>query len=187
MIAFVRLANLLVAAALALGLSAHASHAAGGEPLEDLYRQLADPDTSDWPRVEVEITRAWSRSGSSSMDLLLRRGRNAIRARDYEAAIDHLTALVEQAPDFAEGWNARATAWYAMGEYGLSVEDIARTLSLNPHHFGALAGLGAIYERIGLESRALQAYRAALAIHPHIETVMQSVERLEERTRGQAI
>lgn len=189
MVRFVRLANLVVAAALVLTLSAHDARAAEGaeDPLDGLYAQLADPESRDWPRIEMEIVRAWARSGSPSMDLLLRRGRNAIRSQNYDVAIEHLTALVEQAPDFAEGWNARATAWYAMGEYGLSVEDISRALALNPRHFGALAGLGAIYERIGLEHRAIEAYSAALAIHPHIQSVMQSLERLQERTRGQEI
>lgn len=188
----VRLANLVVAAALALGVAAAAASAgdgvrAGDERLEDLFRQLADPDVADWKRIEEEIVRRWSRSGSASMDLLLRRGRSALRSGDHEAAVEHLTALTENAPEFAEGWNARAAAYFAMGEYGLSIEDIARTLTLNPRHFAAMTGLGRIFEQLGEEESALRAYRAALAVHPRIDTLMESVERLEQRVSGREI
>jgi Flp pilus assembly protein TadD len=74
--------------------------------------------------------------------------------------------------------------YFQMGEYGPSVNDIARTLTLNPRHFGALSGLGMIFEQMGDEGRALEAYRAALAIHPRLEGVNEAVERLELDAAG---
>jgi tetratricopeptide (TPR) repeat protein len=106
---------------------------------------------------------------------------------DTEAAIEHLTALTDHAPDFAEGWNALATAYFIAGEYGPSVEDIGKTLTLNPRHFGALAGLGMILENLGNSEGALAAYEAALAIHPQLQGVKDSVERLRSEAAGQEL
>lgn len=153
--------------------------------LDDLFTRLESSDAAEAGRIEREIWLEWSKSGSPSMDLLLQRGRDAMDAGDLPAAIEHLTALVDHAPDFAEGWNARATAYFMAGEFGPAVDDIRRTLSLNPRHFGALAGLGMIFEEIGKPEKALEVYQAALAIHPRLKDVLDSVKRLEIETAGQ--
>lgn len=177
---------LVCAAALSLGLPG-GGPAAAAEPLDRLYAELADPANENWQRTQADILREWSKSGSPSMDLLLKRGRDAMEAGDLAAAIEHLTALTDHAPDFAEGWNARATAFYMAGQFGPSMTDIARTLSLNPHHFGALAGLGMILEQLGRDEAAIKAYRAALAIHPHQDTLHQALDRLEKKTSGRSL
>lgn len=173
---------LALAAALPPGLPALAA-----EPLDRLYGELADPANADWQRTQADILREWSKSGSPAMDLLLRRGKDAIAAGDLPAAIEHLTALTDHAPDFAEGWNARATAYFLAGQIGPSVSDIGRTLALNDHHFGALNGLGMILDELGEEEAAKRAYRASLAIHPHQDTIHQALERLEKKTTGTAL
>ncbi len=152
--------------------------------LDELFTELAQPDNPDWQRVEDDIWAAWSRSGSDAMDLLLERGRAAIEEGNLDAAIEHLTALVDHAPEFAEGWNARATAYFNAGLYGPSLADIERTLALNPRHFGALAGLGLILEDLGLRDRALEAYKRARAIHPHRPDILEAIERLEKEQTG---
>ena len=121
------------------------------------------------------------------MDLLLERGREALAEDDSVAAIDHLTALIDHAPDFTEGWNARATAYYQAGLYGPALVDIGQALALNPRHFGALAGLGMILEELGQDQRALAVYRRTLAIHPHQPTILEGVERLEAKAAGQEL
>ncbi len=178
-----RLLNPVVAAALAAVLAwpGSAQHA---EREAELLAQLADPDLPRWQRVERELLGEWSKSGSASMDLLLQRGRDALQAGDTEAAIEHLTALIDHAPAFAEGYNARATAYYQAGHFGPSMEDIARVLSLNPNHFAALSGLGLILEETGFHDRALEAFRAAHAIHPHQPGIRTSLERLERKVAG---
>jgi tetratricopeptide (TPR) repeat protein len=160
-----------------------AAQPAGDEParLDRLYAELAEPGREDWKRIESEIQRIWSRSGSPAMDLLLRRGNEAIEAGTHDVAIEHLTALTDHAPEFAEGWNARATAFYLMGEYALSIADIERVLSLNPRHFGAMMGLATMLEAMGDPESALAALRAAQALNPNRDTLNQAVERLERQ------
>jgi tetratricopeptide (TPR) repeat protein len=152
-----------------------------------LLAELADPENRAWRRTERALLARWSLSGSPAMDLLLERGRRAMAEGEFDAAIEHLTALTDHAPDFAEGWNARATAFYMAGQFGPSIADIARTLALNPAHFGALAGLGHIFRALDEPERALAAYRAALAIHPNKPELREAVETLEAALGGQDI
>jgi len=155
--------------------------------MDALYDRLAGATIEDAPRIEREIMQEWSKSGSPAMDLLLQRGNDALLAGDFEAAIDHFTALTDHAPDFAEGWNGRAQALYQAGLYGQAVEDVGRVLTLNPHHFGAIAGLAAMFEEMDRPEQALEAYRAAFAIHPHLAGVSEAIQRLEAESEGQEI
>lgn len=158
------------------------------EPSIDLMlEELARPDLEDWERQEERVLNHWSKSGSIAMDLLLQRGRDALDAEDYGAAIEHFTALTDHAPEFAEGWNMRATAFFLIEEFGLAIEDIGRTLALNPRHFGALNGLGVILEQLDDYQNALLAYRAAYAINPHRENLVEAIERLEIEVEGRSI
>lgn len=159
--------------------------AADTNVLDDLFSQLQQDDAQDWKRIEKQIWAEWSKSGSTAMDLLLRRGRDAMAAGDLNAAIDHLSALIDHAPEFAEGWNARATAYFQAGLLGPSVEDIRQTLALNPRHFGALSGLGIILEQINQPKEALRAFRRAKALHPHRPDLSEAINRLELRVLGQ--
>ena len=183
----IRNANRIVAALLlGLGLSLPwaAPALAQAEELDQLFERLQEPVLPEWQTVEAEIWRQWSRSGSPAIDLLLERGREAMQAGDLPAAIEHLTALTDHAPDFAEGWNARATAYYHAGLYGPSLADIQRTLVLEPRHFGALSGLGLILEELDRKDQALEAWRLAHAIHPHSPGINDAIERLEREVSG---
>ena len=153
--------------------------------MDDLFKRLAESTPEQAGRIQREIQIEWDKSGSPAMDLLLQRGRDALEMEDTAKAIAHFTALTDHAPEFAEGWNALATAYFMAGEFGPSVEDIARTLSLNPQHFGALGGLGMILEEIDRPEKALEAYRAALAIHPHLEGIKERARALEIEIAGQ--
>ncbi len=160
---------------------------AQSERLDQLFTELADVETPDWQRVVSEIWREWSHSGSASMDLLLERGRAAMAAGELEVAIEHLTALTDHAPDFAEGWNARATAYFQAGLFGPSIDDIKRVLALNPRHFGALSGLGMMLEQLNLPDGALKAYREVQAIHPNSRGIEETIQRLEEKVGGTSL
>jgi tetratricopeptide (TPR) repeat protein len=150
--------------------------------LESLLTELAQPGRDDWERIEREVIRIWSKSGSDSMDLLLRRGNEALEAEDYTAALEHFSALTDHAPDFAEGWNARATTYYLLGEYALSMADVERVLALNPRHFGALAGLAFMFEQIDEPEMALKALRAAQAVNANRPSINEAIGRLERTT-----
>ena len=154
--------------------------------LEGLFEELARPE-ADHERVADRILGVWSRSGSPSADLLLKRGREALDEGDHEAAIEHLTALTDHAPDFAPGYSARAEAFFVSGRVGEALGDIARALELEPREFEALAGLGFVLEDLGFEQGALDAYRAAAAINPGMEPVNDAVARLEHALEGEAL
>jgi tetratricopeptide (TPR) repeat protein len=179
--------NLALAMAIALFCASGAPASAQTQSEADLLAELADPANAAWKRTERALLARWSLSGSAAMDLLLERGRRAMETGDLEAAIAHLTALTDHAPDFAEGWNARATAYYMSGQFGASVSDIARTLALNPDHFGALAGLGMIWRNLDEPERALEAYRAAHRIHPHHPDIAAAIAAIEAELGGQDI
>lgn len=177
--------NCAVAAWLALGGAALAETV--GPELDRLFATLQGASAAEAVRIESDIWRIWSRSGSAAMDLLLERGRKAAEQGDFEAALDHLTALTDHAPDFAEGWNARATVFFQIGAYGPAIADLQRVLALNPRHFGALSGFGMILEEIDRPAQALEAYRAALTLHPHMQGVIEAVSRLEAKTSGSSL
>lgn len=149
-----------------------------------LLEELAAPDQDRWERLERQIMRLWSQSGSASADLLLQRGRDALRVGNTAAAIEHLSALVDHAPDFAEAYHTRATAFFMANLFGPAMADLEETLYRNPLHFSALSGLGVILEELGYLERALDAYRAAQAIHPHRPDLLRALERVERRLAG---
>jgi tetratricopeptide (TPR) repeat protein len=153
--------------------------------LNDLFQQLHSATDAEAVQITSSIWLEWSKSGSPAMDLLLKRGRDAMNIGQPGLAIEHLTALIDHAPDFAEGYNARATAYFQTGDLGPSVADIAHTLTLNPRHFGALSGLGMIFELLDQPEKALEVYQAALALNPHLPDVADAVKRLETVVGGQ--
>ncbi len=148
--------------------------------LDELFAELAQPDRENWEEIETEITRIWSQSGSPSMDLLLSRGNEAMKAQDYPTALEHFSALIDHAPDFAEGWNGRATVYFLMGDFTLSIADVQHVLSLNPRHFGALTGLGFMMEALDEPALALEAFHAAQALNPNQPEIEQAAERLQQ-------
>ncbi|RMA41660.1 hypothetical protein D9R08_12345 [Rhodophyticola porphyridii] len=178
--------NTLLAAVLAMSAGTGAA-LAQSERLDELFDRLQMPDLSNWEIVEDEIYQRWSISGSASADYLLMRGREALEAGDLDAALDHLTALTDHAPDFAEGWNARATAYYRLNLYGPSIADVQRVLALNPRHFGALTGLGMMLEEMGELEAALVAFETAQSIHPHRPDISQAVDRLNRMLGGETL
>jgi tetratricopeptide (TPR) repeat protein len=182
-----RILNRAVAALLMVVLTAMAALAEDSAKLDGLFDRLKTAGAAEAGRIESEIWIEWSKSGSPALDLLLQRGRDALALGDTRLAIEHFTAIIDQDPDFAEGWNARATAFFQAGEFGPSVADIAQVLQRNPRHFGALSGLGMILEESGNPERALEVYRAAQAIHPQMEGVNAAVERLSAASEGQEL
>ncbi|NJS40234.1 MAG: tetratricopeptide repeat protein [Rhodobacteraceae bacterium] len=182
-----RLLNYIVAAVLPLFLTCTMVMALDQEKLDGLFTRLQSAGEEEAGRIETEIWIEWSKSGSPALDLLLQRGRDAMAVGEFGVAVEHFTAIIDQDPSFAEAWNARATAYYNSGDYGPSVADIAQVLALNPKHFGALTGFASILEETGKTEQALEVYKAALAIHPHLEGVIDAVSRLETQAEGQEL
>ena len=157
------------------------------DELDALFGLLADRENQNWEAVQAQIYNIWNHSGSASMDLLARRADKAMEAEDFDTALVHLNDLTRLAPDFAEGWNKRATVYFLQGDYGRSLDDIARTLRLEPRHFGALSGLGIILDRIGDSRGALEAYRRADRLHPNLPGVDEGIKKLTPEVDGQRL
>ncbi len=175
--------NRTVASFLAIGLICAASMAgADSARLDELYDRLQGADAKESHRLAREIELEWSKSGSPSMDLLLKRGTDALEAGDSAAAIAHFTALIDHAPDFAEGWHRRSLAYLAAELYGPAVADIERTLTLSPRHYDAIATLGGVLMKIDKPALALQAFEQVLAIHPHHREVTEALEHIGGQT-----
>ncbi len=134
--------------------------------------------------IEQRIWAIWSQSDDAQANVLMREGVVAMAEGQYGVALERFNRLVEQAPKFAEGWNKRATLYYLMGNYEASVLDIRRTLELEPRHFGALSGLGLIYDAIDDPSAALRSFEAAVAIDPHLETTKERIKALRRQLGG---
>lgn len=152
-----------------------------------LLERLRDADPNDAAALERELQAVWSSSGSPSMDLLLRRGRDAMERQDWAAAIEHLTALTDHAPQFAEGWSERARAFFNAELYGPAVADLEQALALNPNDYNAIFALGQVFEFFGDAKRAYAAYERAKAIHPNHEEVTKAMDRLSVEVEGRAL
>ncbi|MEM9062759.1 MAG: tetratricopeptide repeat protein [Pseudomonadota bacterium] len=168
-------------------LAPDAGDAARAAHLDQLFGRLAEKNNPDWEAVQRQIWAAWNRTGSDSMDFLAQRADQAMAAEQYTAALVYLNDLVRLAPDFAEGWNKRATLHFLTDEYGKSLDDIAQVLRREPRHFGALSGLGIILDRIGDQAGALEAYRRAVAIHPNLPGANEGIKKLEKEVEGRRL
>jgi tetratricopeptide (TPR) repeat protein len=156
--------------------------------LEFLFGALkAAPDAETAKAIEERIWALWYVSGSDTTDLLMTRAKTAVDGKDFDLAIELLDAIVELKPDYVEAWNRRATVYFIKKEYGRSLADIRQVLAREPRHFGALSGLGMIMQEFGEEKRALEVFRRALAVHPHLERVPDLVKTLTEKVEGRDI
>jgi tetratricopeptide (TPR) repeat protein len=142
------------------------------------------PDAESAKAIEDRIWALWMVSGSDTCNLLMARVKAAADEKDYDLAVKLLDAVIALKPDYVEAWNRRATIYYLMKDYGHSVADIREVLLHEPRHFGALSGLGLILQEIGDDKHALEAYRRALAIDPHLEHLPDVVRTLRETVEG---
>jgi len=180
--------TLFLALLLALGLIAPAFADQSDPRLAGLFRALKEaPDEAAAKPIELAIWTAWLQSDSPSVDLLVTRGIAALDAKDYATARALFDAVTELAPQFAEGWNRRASARFLTGDETGAVGDLERTLMLEPRHFGALLGLGAIFEERDELKAALEAFRRALAINPFLPEAEKKVRALEQKLEGRGI
>jgi tetratricopeptide (TPR) repeat protein len=156
--------------------------------LDRLFEALKiAPDDESAKYIENRIWAIWLASGSDTANLLMIRVKSAIDGKDIDLAIKLLNAIIDIKPDFIEAWNRRATLYYMKKDFGRALEDIREVLAREPRHFGALAGLGIILQEFGDDKRALDAFRRALAIHPHLERVPDMVKKLSDKIDGREI
>lgn len=181
-----------IVAALFVGVSLGLSQAALAQnaPNAQIAQWFADLQTAtpaQTLQIENQILSEWGKSGSAAIDLLLRRGNDALQDGDAAAALDHFSALVDHAPAFAEGYYARATAFYMLDDTGPALADLEMALALNPQHFEAMRGVAAVMEQIGRPAQALDLYRMILEMMPQSELAQDDVARLLENMEGLAL
>jgi len=145
------------------------------------------PDEASARHVEARIWALWLQTPSDTAAVLMMRAKAAMDAQQMDVALKLLDAVIKLRPDYVEGWNRRATVYYLKNDYAHSLEDIEQVLVREPRHFGALAGLGMIMQDLGDEKRALDAFRKALAVDPHLEKVPELVKTLSEKVEGRDI
>ncbi len=121
----------------------------------------------------------WSRSGDPAVDQAMARGVEAMQEGKHREAVAIFSQVIREKPDFAEGWNKRATAYFLAGEYAKSIADCEEVLKRNPRHFGALSGLGQIHERLQRYEQALDWFRRALEVNPNLLGVEMEIAHLE--------
>lgn len=155
--------------------------------LAELLETLRTSTPEQAQAAERDVEREWSRSGSAAMDLLLKRGREALAVGEFSVAIDHLTALTDHAPDFAEGFHARATAYYRAELFGPALDDLERALALNPDNFNAIFGLAVLFEELGDDRRSAELFRRVLALNPHHENAEKALEQFKRRGIGRTL
>ena len=153
-----------------------------------LVRALRDDDAMVRALAEHSLWQVWSRSGDPEVDALFAVGLEQMSERAAGAAIVTFSRIIERKPEFAEGWNKRATVYFLIGEYDKSLRDCDEVMKRNPSHFGALAGYGQIYLRLGQPEKALAYFERALAVNPNMEQVeliaQELRSRLAERRKG---
>ena len=156
--------------------------------LKTLFDQLRTAPTPDAAApLEAEIWTIWAKSGDSDLDQVLEVGSRAMALGDVGTALKIFDVVVRKAPRFAEGWNKRATVHYMMGNYEASLADIDRTLELEPHHFGALAGLGLVNIELDRDEAALDAFERVLKVMPQSQSARRNIEIVKQRIKDKSI
>lgn len=147
--------------------------------IDRMFEQLAKSDDKERAdRIGRHIMRRLAQSGSDTVDLLMERAGLAMEAKNYGLALDLLDGVVRMEPDFAEGWNRRATVNFLAGNYGQSVADIEQVLRREPRHWGALVGLAMILVSLDRKAEAVPVMDRALAVYPFLEDLKERRDRL---------
>jgi tetratricopeptide (TPR) repeat protein len=177
--------SVLPAILLTLGLLSPA--AAQDAPLDELYQELLEADEATHARIADRISAAWEKSGSATIDLLLRRGADALEAGDFVQAVEHFTAAADHDPGFAGAYAGRAEAFFNLDMIGQALDDLREVLVLEPRHFDAMFGVGIIMEGLERPEDAREVYQSILEIYPLDPDTTEALERLNLQLEGQAI
>jgi tetratricopeptide (TPR) repeat protein len=150
-----------------------------------LVQAMRDEDARVRDAAQNVMWAIWLRSGDDDIDTLMAEGEQLMEQEEYAEAVEIFDQIIARAPQFAEGYNKRATVYYLMQAYDKSIADIHRTLELNPVHFGALSGMGLCY--LGLEEprQALGWFERAVAVNPNLDSIQHYIQQIREFLRNQ--
>ncbi|TWG67431.1 tetratricopeptide repeat protein [Aminobacter sp. J44] len=177
--------------ALAQQTGRHAASLTAEQPkarLDALFAELKRArDEGAARRVSTRILQQWSQSGSASIDLLMLWAQEAMDSEQNDVALDLLDQVILLAPNYAEGWNRRATVHFMNGDYPKAMADIGRVLELEPRHFGALSGMATILREDDRKEAAMRAYQRLLEIYPMMREAQTELGKLADELAGQGI
>jgi len=156
------------------------AHAGTMADVPGLVTALRDPDHVVRALADQALWDIWSRSGNQDITRLFETGTHALTEGRWDDAVATFSKIIARDPDFAEGWNKRATAYYLKGDYTKSLADCDEVVKRNPLHYGALSGYGMIYIQLDQPARALEYFERALAVNPNMDGVRSTVETLRE-------
>ncbi len=151
------------------------------EVIPELVDALKNNDRGTRYNAEYALWEIWSQSGDDSVDVMLVDGKNLLKNEAYQQAVECFTTVIETNPNFAEGYNQRAIAYFMLEEWSKAIRDCKQTITLNPHHFGAFAGMGHVYVRLGKIEEAIEAYKQALIINPNLISIAEAVLQLHRQ------
>ncbi len=161
------------------------SDALGFADLNALFDRLRTAKTEEEAKVvNAMIEVAMLQSGSDTIDLLMFRALSAIQNQDTALAMDLLDSVIALKPDYAEGWNKRATLYFMKRDYGKAISDVEMVLRLQPRHYPALIGLAQMMNELGDTKRALEALKRVLLIYPLDSAVSKEVDELQSTLGG---
>ncbi len=156
--------------------------------LELLFDSLHNTDNpAEAAALTQKIWENWYQTDNQRIRTLMNMGEVSIRRGKLKDAVAFFSEIIELQPDYAEGWNRRATVYYMMGEYQLSTNDVAETLQREPRHFGALSGQGMIYMQLQEKELALEFYKKALELNPHMSGVKQNIRMIRKLIQDEVI
>ncbi len=158
------------------------------QPLDTLFAQLRKAGSAEEAKpIEDRIGGVFLQSGSASVELLMTRAQAALAAGDKDTAGQLFDAITGVAPDYAEGWHARADLQHAAGDDSGAIVSLEHAILLNPRQFAAMYELGNILEDYGNKDGALKLYRKALELDPQLEGAQKHVDALSRDVEGQGI
>ena len=156
--------------------------------LDNLMARLQRATSQEQAKaIENTILQLWLRNYSPSVEVLMKQAIKAMNDEQFAPALTLLDTVIELAPDYAEAWNKRATAYFYERDYERSLADIEQVLQLEPRHFGALTGRGLVEQARGKKKEALNAFREALEIHPFLDGAKSGVKALRKEVEGERI
>ena len=148
--------------------------------LNNLFKKLNETENQDEIRDLIsDIWNIWYEVDDPKVIEYFEKGIQAMNLRNYPLAIRFFNNLIEEDPNFAEGWNKRATVHFMMGNFDQSMQDIIKTLELEPRHFGALDGMGLIFIHQGQFQQAIDVYDKMLEIFPFSVKTIDKKERIQ--------
>lgn len=155
------------------------------EDVVALLNSLRDEQEAVRNMAEQSIWKIWARSGDPNVDRIYARGIREMNEGSFARALSTFSEIIKLKPDFAEGWNKRATLYFMTEQYDKSLEDCDEVMKRNPYHFGALSGYGHIHVEFRLFEQAIEYFQRALKLNPNMVSVARLIERLEQQIKDQ--